>query len=65
MKFQDLAVNGFFLICLVSLIVLSVRPQSNFVQIKEKPSAPSPSDVEPENKQKLIFPDETDAIAVE
>ena len=42
MKVQDIAINGIGIIFLVSLIVLAVRPQSNLVQIQQRPSPSQP-----------------------
>lgn len=42
MKAQDIAVNGIGIIFLASLIVLAVRPQSNLVQIQQRPSPSQP-----------------------
>lgn len=42
MKAQDIAINGIGIMFLVSLIVLAVRPQSNLIQIQQRPSPSQP-----------------------
>ena len=64
MKLQDLAINGISIFFLISLIVLAIRPQSNMIQIKQKPS-PSQFEIEKETKPLLPQEVETDKVARE